>query len=787
MAGAKRGGRGSGGVALCGTVVFLLLVGRWQPFNVLPPYGDPFAVVLSEAGAGRHRFGTDIVFTTGPLTDLLSHIFHPSTYWIVMAVAYGVALVQATALGFLAARSRSLLLPVALLLALFFAIPRDVLLMWTPLLALMVTVTDSKGRAATVITVLAAIASAVSTMAKFSMFPLSVGLLLLADILRIRHRALPISTLAYLCGLYLSFRLLAAEGSDFIGFVAGSFEFTAGYTSAMSVTGPASDFRLYGAWAALGLVAMLAAEIAAMRRGAFTIERLAAFSGVAFFIWITFKLGFVRHDLHVLFALAGLAVAFYAYAAASAANGPPSSLLAVALVAAVLGASASGHYRVAIEPSINYPLSQSLWDSAAGVWRELKRTSLFLSDSAGWRAEQDRARAAAFAAEVPRLPGGLVGSIDALPPLQTALIGAGLDYRPRPTIVEYATYSQPLIRRNRAFFTGPDAPDTLLFAPSRPDNRHPGMTEGALWPLFLSRYAPSNLEKGVVVLRRRPSPIEDVVVPGESGTVAFDEILPIVYGPEPIFLSIDVRPTLLGRLVDLVFKAPQLALRLTTHPGGEREYRLVPAIGREGFVVSPIVESPEGAVALFAGDGGDASVSAIRVIRSPRGKWAYRDEIVYSVRRIDHRRLAATRDWAFAPEQMSALKKLQHFRTLINAAGGSNDGLRTIPEGLFAHAPRRLVVSVGGAGSLVVAAGMLPPSWEPGRSNGVCFRVLAEASQAMLWERCIDPAQLADDRSEQRAEIRLPPDIGSVILETDCRGSCSWDWSYWRDIDLVPR
>ena len=79
-------------------------------------------------------------------------------------------------------------------------------------------------------------------------------------------------------------------------------------------------------------------------------------------------------------------------------------------------------------------------------------------------------------------------------------------------------------------------------------------------------------------------------------------------------------------------------------------------------------------------------------------------------------------------------------------------------------------------------------SWDQGgATNGVCFRVLDATGGTVLWERCLDPVTVAADRTGDRAVVTLPSGAERVILETDCRGDCRWDWSYWSEIEPLKR
>jgi hypothetical protein len=109
---------------------------------------------------------------------------------------------------------------------------------------------------------------------------------------------------------------------------------------------------------------------------------------------------------------------------------------------------------------------------------------------------------------------------------------------------------------------------------------------------------------------------------------------------------------------------------------------------------------------------------------------------------------------------------------------------------LFAHPYSNPALELPSLRSLRVTYGMFDDAWSNGaRTDGVCFRIYAIASRRTarkLHERCLAPVEHAQDRADQQFAARL--DIAepvTLVFETDCGRSCSWDWAYWKDIDVV--
>jgi hypothetical protein len=90
-----------------------------------------------------------------------------------------------------------------------------------------------------------------------------------------------------------------------------------------------------------------------------------------------------------------------------------------------------------------------------------------------------------------------------------------------------------------------------------------------------------------------------------------------------------------------------------------------------------------------------------------------------------------------------------------------------------------------------VSYGISEGAWSGDRrTDGVCFRIRAIDAQGgatTLHERCLTPVEREADRTEQRVSVRAAAASAvTIVFETDCRVTCSYDWSYWKDIDVTP-
>jgi hypothetical protein len=611
-----------------GLVVFalflLLFLTGLAPFGFEFPLGDmEGSWILASVYAGLHRFayGTQFVFTNGPLFPLYHRDWADgASGWYVLG---RLALVLYFAWGFsrLADTGRpmgwAILAAAALLLWPTVAWQaNDGILLAIPLLAGLLAITQRDGWAGLVAGIVVAAAIGLG---KVSFIPFCLVVFVLVDIAALSRRRLPLATLGYAAASFGLFVVAGQRPGDFVPFLAGSAEMAAAYTPALAVDGPLLELWLFLVLCTFTLLVAAGREFSLVRAGEerplLAVLRLLLAAGTLF---MALKAGFVRHDTHsvagwglliMLLILLGLPRAVPAWRARFSWTLYAPMLLALVGICSLLFATGQS-----LSPLTTTP---------AGILaRQLTQSAAFARDPTAWLAGQQQQSDAAYAhirAATPLPP--LTGRVDALSNIQGAVIAAGLDFAPRPTLQENMTASPALIARNAAYLSGPAAPDHLLFAPGATDDRHPASVEGSLWPLLLSDYAIAGEAAGQLILDRRPTPAPVTAAAPVAIATGFGEDVALPNG-QPLLLRLDIRETLLGRLADFVFKPPLLHLVVSYADGRSETYRLIPGMIREGMVISPTIRTIADYRALAAGNiGGLDAPTAIQV--ETTGSWAY--------------------------------------------------------------------------------------------------------------------------------------------------------------------
>lgn len=591
---------------------------------------DPsWVAALGEAAAHGEKFGRDLIFTGGPLSALYTGYFDSVQWpWAVLA-----GILTAITLAWSCARLASnwlvaVLFPILILIASF----PDPVLMSVPVFAALAVLTRPSAPFSFVL--LAAVTTAALTVAKFSTVPAACVAFIAIDCALVHERRLPVGVIAFFAAMAGWFAILEGGLTYFYDFLRFSIEIMAGYSAAMSIDGSGPELVAF-ILLAMGFsgVVLYAAYKQSISNSVLKSVLVIAVLGA--FCFMGFKEGFVRHDLHSLAAWGVLALACAAYAALENSNGMRWLVVALSIISA--GAAPEELYRqMGVGPltTISDHLRRGR-DSLAGL------ADLALNPRDWLEAQQvamDRGRAA-VRASMP-LP-MLQGSVDVLSSIQSAVIAGGLAYRPRFTIQEFTTYTAALIAKNRESWFGPRSPDHILFGLDPIDGHYPALAEGSLWPDLMRLYEPTQRIDGgnLVVLSRRQRPLPEILSAPVRQTTRLGERIAI--GPDPTFLTLDIRLNWLGRLLSLLFKPPLVHLQLeyANGNGGQNDYRIIPAIARAGFIISPRVNTADDFIFLAMGDvtafGQSARPGVARVDIGPIGSWAYSNEVDVTLRTIN--------------------------------------------------------------------------------------------------------------------------------------------------------
>ncbi len=582
-------------VALTGALAVALIV-PWRPV-ALGGGGldESWARALHHAAASRWSWGSDVVFTYGPLGFLAVALDDPRTHWILIGwwIVFGLVLVSAL-WPMAAARFGGGWLASGWTLGALLMGAGHAGGYWFTVAAL-VLVSGLAGLPLGPMPLLGlGFASAVGALVKTSFAALTAIALAVVVGDRRRSPALRMAFVATVSASLVLTWLGTAQGlDDALRWMTSSLEIVRGYGDGVGLGGEPG--HLAGALAlAVGCALVWAGD-----------ERQPIVARVALiaFLWVVLQAAFVRDHpsvAAVVFGVLGWLTLLVA----------PRRGRTMFVVAALV-------YAALVHGSMLHQGRMRWQDPWAGFPPGLRLVGPVVQPAAA-----------------PSAP-HLGGTVDVYPWGIGSLLAAGLDWRPRPVWQSYAAYTLELARRNAAALSAATRPDSLLLHVGPIDGHPPLLEDGPSWPRMWRFYTAHDGEGAFLALTRRPTPktVRRDALAARDGELGGDLPLPGLQGGA-IVARIHLRPTLRGQLVGILWRRPVVWLSVATADGRIERFRFVPGMGAAGFILSPLVRDGADLHELFSEAAGQTwlashTVTSI-VLDAPRWAWrtAYRVELV---------------------------------------------------------------------------------------------------------------------------------------------------------------
>ncbi len=544
-------------------------------------------VALDQATVDHLAYGRDVIFTLGPWSVVYTGQYLPGIDRFILEGGGLVSLALAAGLGVAARGGRLWATPFVPLVVATVGL-HDPVFVILPLLLLRVAVGLAQPAArpgaiprnalGVTALLLLACSDALLTFVKLTFgteaLPM-VGLSVVALQLG-RRTGLALLVVASYAASIVGFWLLVGQRlSDLPAYLGSVPLVIAGYNEGAARDGPWTDVAAYLIGAAVLLVGLWRDRARHSEKGAILL-----LLGSLFTLFVAFKSGFVRHDEHVLIALGTLAILPVVLSGALRFGS-----LALALSAGCLAlAIVSQHYQGYEWPSYRTG-RERLMSAAEGAWERVVKPGLlrwqYGSAMAGWRA----------AFPLPHV----TGPTDIYSSGQTILLANRLDWSPRPALQSFTAFSGAVAKADLDHLEGigrrPPV-QNVFFKVESEGYRVPTMEDGLSWPALLTEFHVDGYDSSLdmAVLRRRPG-VRASVSDGpifDSGRHAVGETVPIPPSPTGLaWATLDLRPTLLGRLATFLFRPPILSITIRYATGPAEHYHFLSALGRSGFLLAP--------------------------------------------------------------------------------------------------------------------------------------------------------------------------------------------------------
>jgi hypothetical protein len=568
---------------------------------------------LNEAIAQAYVFGRDVISTFGPLASIYTQAYSPATDRIMM-VGSAIYAAGICAMFGLAAYPRRQFMAFAGPIMVALCILLDPLFIVLPFSLLLIIVRIGLPSTSTLHlrpSIPATLAIAVATIA-VGIEPLVKGSFI--------GVAFTIGFLAFVVLLFQNWRFaiafVALLGLSLVGawtvtgqplqalpqFFATQVPIISGYTEAMSISG-----RLLAplTYLAASAVVLLSAYHRFIKQRA--VSRFAVVAGLAWTLFVAFKAGFVRQDGHVFIAAGVLLLLGY-------------------LVCTILTRRAAVAVGMAVIAQWFIVGGTVLPVNASFAIEQIRYTFQHTVDGITTRvahpvALQNYTTAIERIRAQEPLP-HVEGTVDLYPWELSAIFANNLRWLGRPVFQSYFAYTPELQAKNAAHLVGSTAPDTVFFTFAPIDGRLPTLDDAQSLLKLLSTYRITALATPYVRMDRAPGLTNVQLREGEerSMVVGWDQDIPVT-NPAAMWVNVDARPSLLGRLARSAFKLPQLEIDLTLVDGSVARHRFIASIGRSGFIVSPYLTTAADLVFLTAGLSSARRVKSFKLVTHSPNFW----------------------------------------------------------------------------------------------------------------------------------------------------------------------
>lgn len=571
-------------------ILFALPLAPRMPAAGLDP---SFAFALNMAVSQGLRFGREIVFTLGPYASTYTAMYHPATDGLMLLGGSIMGLGYAACFMLLGRHRHWLLLMATALVLAALLSSRDAFLLSYPLAASFALTRvptaneGARGRRLLVILIPAMLSAPFGLLLiiKGSFAMLCLALLLLgAGYLVWCHRKS--EALAYTIAPLITLLLLWQHAGQHLGDLPAYFitqiPVISGFTDAMSWPGNSWEIVLWCGSAALMLAGVLTCNLSRAVR---------LFLSLVFlpFLFVAFKAGFVRHDMHVIIASDALLIA----ACLLTLLHPSRAILLGLLLVPICWFKLDAQNPYSTRDTRITSLAHFYAGAAEAGWQRLQQPTRLA------QRYQNSLSALHTRYNFPALQ----GSTDIYSVNQAELFASLNTWQPRPVFQSYSVYTPGLARLNRQHLEDGKGADNILFRIEPIDGRLAALEDGASWLALLNGYSlHTQFSTDYLLLKKRTKSVNARYTTLSTVNATLGQLVKVPQSDSLLFIQVVQHESLTDRLLSLTYKLSELMIDLTLKNGTRESYRFVPGMAGEPFLLSPAIRDTRDFALLFTGN-----------------------------------------------------------------------------------------------------------------------------------------------------------------------------------------
>ena len=361
---------------------------------------------------------------------------------------------------------------------------------------------------------------------------------------------------------------------------------------------------------------------------------------------------------------------------------------------------------------------------------------------------------------------------------QYAAILNGLNYTPRPVFQSYVAYTPKLAGLNAAFMAGNKAPEWILQRYETIDHRYPSTDDGPALRALLDRYTFQFQDSGYVVWRRAENKdkVLTMLPPAvREGDATIDQEIPVgdIATNSGLWLEVSYSYTLAGSLRELLYKPPTVRLVVTTanQPDLPRKFRFPRFLAQEGTLLSPYLPTEYDFLRYAVGLGGP-KVQSFKVRCSRENKRYLHRTFHYRLTILpDPYNLSANRALANLIRQYPMFEAVP---SRVEAASPPSSVGVDGRNALEVRAPSQIELSIPPGGRRLLGWFGLKtdaPSADGGKNDkrpAAEFQIIVRegAARRVLFDRVLKPREVPGDQGLQPFDVALPavPPGSTLVL-----------------------
>ncbi len=366
-----------------------------------------------------------------------------------------------------------------------------------------------------------------------------------------------------ICFSYVFYWVLSGQQiSNLFSYFNSMLILTKDYSSSMGIDGPLSDFVILTI-----LLLFIPYKIYKYRKNRILIAIV-----VFIEIVILFKAGFVRQDFHVYSTFVGLI--FLILLLQTEKN---RKMEYVTITLFVLVYYSLGNY------NLNLTYFQNIWEKA--VNKSTNITNTLLDTEYLETLEIESASKIQGLRSFPKIK----GTVDIYSYDQGYILANNLNWMPRPMFQSYGTINKKFQLDNYNFIKRENGPANVIFSIQAIDNRVPSSEDGLSWIALKNQFKLREIDENYVYFRRgnaKQEPHNEFF----SRQTRLGEVNQIQeVNDKDLYFKVEIKQTWLGKILEYVYKTPNLQINFNTMDGNNQEFRFIPKMFENWTLMSPLV------------------------------------------------------------------------------------------------------------------------------------------------------------------------------------------------------